>query len=248
MTYSDLTTKRYTSPLKNIRWGSGIDTFLVHHQAGTNSESVRNEMLSPSGGVSANYIITNEGEIWGIVPEEFRAFTSGSPTDGGKGADWDARSITVEIENQSAGPNWDISRKAIAAAAALYNDLRERYGLTRILGHRDLWANYGASYPTYCPGPDTVDRIKKASREVPVEPETEEEEEPMKAIYYVANAKMYWALYHPVSGFFSKSSAAEKSAYPERVAKDAGAGSLSKVTEATFKRIEKACTSVRKGA
>lgn len=117
--------------------------------------------MASSGGreVSANYTISNEGRITSIVPEELRAWTSGSTSDGGKGAAWDRRSITVEIENQTGAPSWAISGAAKTAAAALLNDLRARYGNLIVLGHRDLYTKYGASYPTFCPGPATVNEI-----------------------------------------------------------------------------------------
>jgi len=138
---------------------STIDTFLIHHQAGTNDDAVIAAMVSGSRGVSANYTISNEGRITCVVPEERRAWTSGSSYDGGKGAAWDHRAVTVEIENESAGGAWPISAKALDAAARLLVDLRSRYTIRHVLGHRDLWNTYGASYPTFCPGPSTVGSI-----------------------------------------------------------------------------------------
>lgn len=163
MTYSGLSSRVYNSSQKSSRNGATIDSFLIHHQASTNSESVLQMMLTGSREVSANYIITNEGQIWSVVPEEYRAWTSGSSSDGGKGAAWDRRSITVEIENESGNPDWRISTAAINAAARLYADLKKRYGVSILIGHRDLWERYRASYPTYCPGPTTVSRIASVS-------------------------------------------------------------------------------------
>src|SRR5690606_8778954 len=63
---------------------------------------------------------------------------------------------------------WPISQAAIDKAAMLLNDLRRRYGITYVLGHRDLYDPVdpsendpvsGASYATFCPGPGTRDRI-----------------------------------------------------------------------------------------
>ena len=138
---------------------STIDTFLIHHQAGTNDDAVIAAMVSGSRGVSANYTIGNEGRITCVVPEERRAWTSGSSYDGGKGAAWDHRAVTVEIENESGSPDWGISDKAIDAAAQLLVDLRQRYTIKHVLGHRDLWNTYRASYATFCPGPSTVGSI-----------------------------------------------------------------------------------------
>jgi peptidoglycan hydrolase-like protein with peptidoglycan-binding domain len=159
MTYSALTNQVRLSNQSSSRQGAKIDTFLIHHQADTNDNAVIAGMVSGSMAVSANYTISNEGRITCVVPEEWRAWTSGSRTDGGKGAAWDRRAITVEIENQKGAPSWAISPAAKTAAANLLNDLRARYGSLIVMGHRDLNLKYGASYPTYCPGPTTVAEI-----------------------------------------------------------------------------------------
>jgi hypothetical protein len=158
MTYSKQTNQVKISAQSSKRTAT-IDTFLIHHQAGTNDNAVIAAMVSGSRGVSANYTISNEGRITCVVPEERRAWTSGSAYDNGKGAAWDHRAVTVEIENESAGGAWPISAKALDAAARLLIDLRQRYTIRHVLGHRDLWNTYGASYPTFCPGPETVSSI-----------------------------------------------------------------------------------------
>lgn len=154
MTHSPLTNQIRLSPQNSSRGGATIDTFLIHHQAGTNDDATINAMVSGSKEVSANYTISNEGRITLVVDEDRRAWTSSS-------SHWDGRSITVEIENQSAGGDWPISDAALNAAAALLRDLRRRYNIVRVIGHRDLYtAAFGwASYPTFCPGPHTVAEI-----------------------------------------------------------------------------------------
>lgn len=204
MTYTTLATRTDVSPLKSSRQGAGIDTFLVHHMASTDAASVRRAMLTGSKEVSANYIITSSGEIWGIVPEDERAWTSGSGSDGGKGAAWDRRSITVEIENATGAPDWEISEAAITAAASLLADLRTRYPITNVLGHRDLYNLYRASYATYCPGPTTVARILAATPTPAPAAPSEEEDEDMKPTVHVRLNKQKqpdeWMLAHPEIG------------------------------------------------
>jgi len=165
MTHSKLTNRIHLAPASqhSSRNGTTVDTFLIHHQASTNSAATESDMVNATKDVSANYIITNEGELVLIVDEDRRAHTSGSRYDGGKGAQWDRRSITVEIENETAAPDWKISAKAIKTAARLLTDLRKRRKITNVLGHRDLWERFRASYPTFCPGPDTVAKIVNAA-------------------------------------------------------------------------------------
>lgn len=170
MTFSTLCATTGVSPKRSSREGATIDTFLVHHMAGTDGPGVT-AMMRGAGGrtVSSNYTIHADGSIHGVVPEEDRAWTSGSATDGGKGAAWDRRSITVEIENTTGSPDWYISDLQIQAAARLLRDLRSRHQISTVLGHRDLYEQFGASYPTYCPGPDTVARIVAAEAALPME-------------------------------------------------------------------------------
>lgn len=161
--FSPLTDRVVSSPQRSSRQGATIDTMLWHHQAGTDSEGVLRAMASGSRQVSANYVITNEGEIVGVVDEGDRAWTSGSPYDSGKGAAWDRRSITVEVENQSLAPDYRISPAAAEACAKLAADLYDRRGIkldrSHHLGHRELWEKYQASYPTVCPGGLSVSAI-----------------------------------------------------------------------------------------
>lgn len=161
MTHSTLTNRIRISTQSSPRNGSTVDTFLIHHAATVSStgESIVNMMVNKTREVSSNYVIGGDGTIWLVVDEDRRAWTSGSSTDGGRGAAWDRRSITVEIANESGSPDWGISAAAIDSAAKLLNDLRSRYSISNVLGHRDLWESYRASYPTYCPGPDTVSRV-----------------------------------------------------------------------------------------
>jgi hypothetical protein len=174
MTHSRLTNQIKASNQSSSRDGTKIDTFLIHHQAGTNDDAAINMMVSGSRKVSANYTISNEGRITLVVDEDRRAWTSGSPSDGGKGAAWDKRAITVEIENESAAPDWRISIAAKTAAARLLQDLRTRYSIAHVLGHRDLWEKYRASYSTYCPGPETVAQILALANSAPANDEDDD--------------------------------------------------------------------------
>lgn len=168
MTHSALTNKIRLSSQSSSRRGARIDTFLIHHTASVSGrgDAIVNMMVNRTRQVSSNYVIGNDGYLWMVVDEDLRAWTSGSTKDGGKGAAWDRRSITVEIVNQKGAPSWAISSAAIDKAARLLNDLRKRYGIKHVLGHRDLWTRYKASYATYCPGPDTVGRVVKRADEL----------------------------------------------------------------------------------
>lgn len=167
MTVSPLTTEQHITTQRSSRNGAKIDHFIVHHSVSTSLSQVIALMMGAKE-VSANYIIGNEGQIVAVVPEEYRAWTSSS-------AEWDGRSITVEIINQSLYPGYGsedpsaypISPAAQRALEALISDVGSRYGFnptrggknSTVLGHRDLSNWFDASYATQCPGGYTYTRL-----------------------------------------------------------------------------------------
>lgn len=168
MTHSSLTNQIRLSPQNSSRQGAKIDTFLIHHTASVSGrgDGIVSMMVNRTRVVSSNYVLGSDGYLWMVVDEDLRAWTSGATNDGGRGAAWDRRSITIEICNSSGAPNWDISEASITKAAQLLRDLRRRYGIRNVLGHRDLYTQHGASYPTFCPGPNTVARILAREQEL----------------------------------------------------------------------------------
>lgn len=180
MTFSGLASKTYDTSQKSSRQGAKIDMIICHHAATTNAAQVLNAELTGSRQVSSNYIITNTGEIWGVVPEEDRAWTSGSASDGGKGAAFDRRAITFECADESIGGSWPISAASQAAIVKLMVDVHQRYGVPldrdHIVGHRELYTRWGASYATACPGgmnvDDLVNRARAAVGAAPIPPQS----------------------------------------------------------------------------
>lgn len=140
----------------SARDGRKVDRIILHHAAGTSLGAVLDMMRYGTREVSSNYVIGNGGEIIGVVPEEFRAWTSGS-------ASWDGRAITFEIVNETGAPDWRISDKAFQAVAQMLADIAARYGLTlnrtTVITHQELYAKHGASYATACPGPYLQPRV-----------------------------------------------------------------------------------------
>ena len=152
------------SPLANMsmdipagnRWNkrnAKIQGFTIHHNAGVDSYG---EATNPNREVSANYWISNAGDIIPQVDEVYRAWTTGAagyPA----GAESDHRNITVEVSNSPEGVRsgtWAISAAARKALEMLIGDVFKRYNLgpvkRALVGgvavHQDF-------VPTACPGP-----------------------------------------------------------------------------------------------
>lgn len=150
MSFSPLTSSTVPSHGKQTsRFGRSISRIIVHHWAGTTGGDSR--LTNPNAEVSANYILYSDGRLVGQVPEEFRAWTSGS---------WevDSPSITIEIQNSAVGGDWPVSDAAVAKLTELIADLGRRYGWgsiafgAQVRGHREFVA-------TACPGPYLWSRL-----------------------------------------------------------------------------------------
>jgi hypothetical protein len=159
--------------------GVKINGLNVHHWAGTNLSGL-DRLVKSSDPASANYLILNDGTLVSSVPEEYRAWTTSAYAN-------DDDKVTVEIQNETAGPEWRISALAMATLIRLYADLakRHRFAPTRanIKGHRE----YGIA--TACPGPYLLPRLDDVARKAAAlnAPSQEEEmptaEEIAKAVW-----------------------------------------------------------------
>lgn len=169
MTFSKLTTETRSTSQQSGRENTAIDMVILHHSATTNTENVLDMMTSGSRRVSANYVVKDR-RIVGVVPEEYRAWTSGSSSDGGKGAAFDRRAITFEIQNERNGDPWPVSAESHETVAQLLADFHRRYGVKldrdHVVGHRELWTRWHASYATACPGGLNIDAIVNRAKEL----------------------------------------------------------------------------------
>jgi hypothetical protein len=149
MTFSPLTNDTAPNHGKySSRFGTPIQRVIVHHWAGTTGGDTR--LKNPDTDVSATYILYSDGTLVGQVPEEYRAWTSGSPAA-------DNNAITVETQNTAVGGDWPVSDAAIAKLTELIADVANRYGWggvgeDNVVGHREVYA-------TACPGEYLFSRL-----------------------------------------------------------------------------------------
>ena len=149
--WSPLTTHWSVTSDSSPRY-SEIDS-IGHHHGATTSLNAALSLFQPGGKtVSPNYCVYRD-QIWGIVPENRRAWTSSS--------EWaDARSITYEIINSSGDPHWAFDPVTLNTVMRLDADIMRRYpkipavhGIPGFWEHRNLNEWWGISYATACAGP-----------------------------------------------------------------------------------------------
>ena len=117
MAFSALVDEVLESHKRSSRYGARVARIIVHHWAGTSGGVER--LVQSGDPASANYIILNSGWTIGSVPEQFRAWTSGSSAA-------DNPSITVEVQKETGAPEWRVSAAAREALTLLVADVAHR--------------------------------------------------------------------------------------------------------------------------
>ena len=149
--WSKLTTKwavNYTDSEPRTARVVGIG----HHHTASPNELATLQLFYPGGRtVTPNYFITPT-DIYGIVPENRRAYTSADKT-------FDNGSITYEILNSTAGPFWRFDPRTLENVKKLDADIMRRYGVPAKHGfpgfweHKNVYQWTGRGYSTACAGP-----------------------------------------------------------------------------------------------
>jgi N-acetylmuramoyl-L-alanine amidase len=120
--------------------GRAIDTVILHYTGMKTGEEALQRLCDPAAGVSAHYLVEEDGRVFRIVAEESRAWHAGISTWKGEG-EINARSIGVEIVNP--GHEWGyraFPAAQIDSVVALLKDIISRHKIprARVLGHSDV--------------------------------------------------------------------------------------------------------------
>lgn len=109
-----------------------VDAVVIHYAAAVVADASRVVAWweRQNAYTSANYLIDVEGRITGVIPEEFRPYTSGSWGLGTR--DIDDHAITIECSCAETN-NWSIGQKTLEALYCLMADIGHRY---------DIWWRY----------------------------------------------------------------------------------------------------------
>lgn len=160
MSFSNLISEIVRADSSNYthnRGGYSICKFTPHHMAGKLTGVQCARLFQNAGrNASANYCIGYDGEIVGCVDEEYRAWTSSNRTN-------DFQAITVEVSNNSGGPEWTISDASWNALVKLAVDVCRRNNFRLVydgtpngsLTRHNMFTN------TNCPGPYLQGRFEE---------------------------------------------------------------------------------------
>ena len=150
MSNSSLISYTKISPNRTSPRKKPIRKITIHHMAGNLTVEQCGAVFAPtSRKASSNYGIGTDGRIGMYVEEKDRAWTSSSP-------DNDNQAVTIEVANNTLGPNWTVSDKAMTSLIDLCVDICKRNGIQRLNFTGDKTGNltmhcYFKS--TLCPGP-----------------------------------------------------------------------------------------------
>lgn len=150
MSNSSLISYTKISPNRTSPRKKPIRKITIHHMAGNLTVEQCGAVFAPtSRKASSNYGIGTDGRIGMYVEEKDRAWTSSSP-------DNDNQAVTIEVANNTLGPNCTVSDKAMASLIDLCVDICKRNGIQRLNFTGDKTGNltmhcYFKS--TLCPGP-----------------------------------------------------------------------------------------------
>ncbi len=129
------------APSPNFDARNVVPDMLVLHYTGmrTGEEAIA-RLRDPEARVSSHYVVEEDGRLFGLVPEERRAWHAGVSFWRGE-TGLNHRSIGIEIVN----PGHEFGYRPfpaaqIATVIALLTDIRERWDIpdSRIIGHSDI--------------------------------------------------------------------------------------------------------------
>jgi N-acetylmuramoyl-L-alanine amidase len=117
-----------------------VSMIVLHYTGMQDAASAIARLCDPAARVSCHYLISEDGQILRMVPEERRAWHAGNSWWRGV-TDINSASIGIEIVN----PGHDFGyrpfpEEQIDALVPLIAEIKERYGITRgnVVGHSDI--------------------------------------------------------------------------------------------------------------
>lgn len=170
MSNSPLVTYTKLSPNHSDKRTKPIDTITIHHTAGNVSIETLGDIFAPTARkASSNYGVGTDGRIGMYCEEKDRSWCSSSSAN-------DNRAITIEVSNNSGGPNWTVSDKALVSLINLCEDICRRNNIPKLIWKNDKsligqvdkqnMTVHNWFSNTTCPGPYLTSKLTYVVEEV----------------------------------------------------------------------------------
>ncbi len=127
------------SPNSGTR-GAAVDTVILHYTGMRTAKDALDRLRDPDSGVSAHYLIDEDGEIFRLVDESRRAWHAGQASWRGD-TDINDRSVGIELVNPGHEFGYrPFPEPQMAALEDLLGDVLRRHRVppARVLGHSDV--------------------------------------------------------------------------------------------------------------
>ena len=130
---------KYKSPNYNSRKNSKIKLIIIHYTALRNSSEAISYLCKKEKKVSSHYLISQDGIVYSIVDNKFRAWHAGE-------AFWqditdiNSISIGIELDYNPYGKNNKFTFKMISSLKKLLVKIQKKYNINKnnILAHSDI--------------------------------------------------------------------------------------------------------------
>jgi len=127
------------SPNHNPR-GCGVDMLILHYTGMRNADDALARLCAAESKVSAHYMIAENGDVFGLVPEELRAWHTGISRWRGR-EDLNSASVGIELVNPGHEFGYrEFPPAQMAALAGLAREIVARHAIPprHVLGHSDI--------------------------------------------------------------------------------------------------------------
>ena len=117
-----------------------VSMIVLHYTGMADAQSAIDRLRSPDAGVSAHYLVKEDGEVVQMVDEEMRAWHAGRSYWRGI-TDVNSASVGIEIVNPGHEFGYrPFPDEQVASIIPLVADIKERHGIGRgnIVGHSDV--------------------------------------------------------------------------------------------------------------
>ena len=130
---------KYKSQNYNSRNNSKIKLIIIHYTALENAPHAISYLCNKEKKVSSHYLISQNGIVYNLVDEKFRAWHAGEAF-WQDNKDINKISVGIELDYSPYGKNNKFSLKMISSLKKLITKIKKKYNISKnnILGHSDI--------------------------------------------------------------------------------------------------------------